>query len=275
MLTAINTPLRALFDALLYPFRELSPWVTLIPISAITGIVLLLVFKRTSNQAALEAVKAKITAGLFEIRMFNDDLRLMFRAQNDILLRSLTYMRLTLVPMLWTLPPLVLLIAQLQFHYGYEGFDAGQTTQLHVVLKPDALTATKPELTVAAPAGVHVVEPGVWVPSLREMVWRVDVEARDTYELAIGLGSETITKSLDATNRIVRRSPFRVRGWIDELLYPGEPALPADSAFESIKLDYADATVDFFGFGVHWLIAFFVLSIVVAFALRKPLGVTI
>jgi len=275
MLTAINTPLRALFDALLYPFRELSPWVTLIPISAITGIVLLLVFKRTSNQEALEAVKAKITAGLFEIRMFNDDLRLMFRAQNDILLRSLTYMRLTLVPMLWTLPPLVLLIAQLQFHYGYEGFAPGQFTQLHVVLKPENVTAGKPAIRVEAPAGVRVIEPGVWIPSEREMAWRVDIDSPGAYELGISNGNQVVSKSLDAGDEIVRRSPFRVHGFLDELLYPAEPVLPPDSPFESITIDYRDATMNVFGFGIHWLIVFFVLSIVFAFALRKPFGVTI
>ena len=30
-----------------------------------------------------------------------------------------------------------------------------------------------------------------------------------------------------------------------------------------------------FGFSLHWMIWFFILSIVFAFALRKPMGVTI
>jgi uncharacterized membrane protein (DUF106 family) len=274
-MSLINTPLRALFDALLYPFRGLSPWVTLIPISLLTAVVMLLIFKRTSNQMAIEAVKDKITAGLFEIRLFNDDLRTMFRAQGDILLRTLTYMRLSLVPMLWTLPPLVLVIAQLQFQYGYDGFAPGDTTQLHVVLKPNQVMGRKPAIDVKAPPGVRVVEPGVWIPSQREMAWRVDIEDRGDYELPVSDGGEAVTKSVHVGAEIVRRSPFRVRGFLDELLYPAEPALPADGPFESITIDYRDATIDVFGFGIHWLIIFFVLSIVFAFALRKPFGVTI
>jgi len=274
-MSLINTPLRALFDALLYPFRGMSPWVTLIPISLVTAVVLLLIFKRTSNQDALTAVKAKITAGLFEIRLFNDDLRTMFLAQAQILRRTLTYMRLSLVPMLWTLPPLILVIAQLQFHYGYDGFAPGQTTQLKVVLKADAVTGGKPQIRVAAPAGLNVVEPAVWVPSLREMAWRVDVATRDAFEIDISMAGSSISKAVDSTELVTRRSPYRIRGFLAELIYPGEAALPADSPFESVTIDYADADLDFFGIGIHWLIVFFVLSMAFAFALRKPFGVTI
>lgn len=274
-MSLINTPLRALFDALLSPFREMSPWVTLLPISLATAVVLLLIFKRTSNQDAITAVKARITAGLFEIRLFNDDLRTMFRSQGGILRNSLTYMRLSLVPMLWTLPPLVLVIAQLQFHYGYEGFRPGQTTQLQVVLKPDAIPAGKPKIGIDAAEGIRIVEPGVWVPSLREMSWRVDVESPGSYSLDIGLAGDTVAKLLDATEGVVRRSPIRSRGFLDELLYPAEPALPKDGPFESITIDYEDAEISILGFGLHWLIWFFVISIVFAFALRKPFGVQI
>lgn len=274
-MSLINTPLRALFDALLYPFRAMSPWVTLIPVSLVTAVVLLLIFKRTSNQDAISDVKAKIAAGLFEIRLFNDDLRTMFKAQGQILRRSLTYMRLSLIPMIWTLPPLVLVIAQLQFHYGYDGFEAGQSTQLQVVLKPESVPAGKPQIAVAAPQGISIVAPAVWVPSLREMTWRVDVDAAGAYALDLTLGGASESKLVDATAEIVRRSPLRSRGFLDELLYPAEPALPADSPFESISITYQDAEIDLFGFGMHWLIWFFVISIGFAFALRKPFGVTI
>jgi uncharacterized membrane protein (DUF106 family) len=204
-MSLINTPLRALFDALMSPFRDMSPWVTLIPVSLVTAVAMLLIFKRTSNQDAITAVKDRITSGLFEIRLFNDDLRTMFRSQGGILRNSLTYMRLSLVPMFWTLPPLVLVIAQLQAWYGYDGFAPGESTQLQVVLKPDAVPAGKPEIRVAAPAGISVVEPAVWVPSLREMSWRVEIAAPGAYELDLSLAGTSESKLIDATREITRR----------------------------------------------------------------------
>ena len=274
-MSLINTPLRALFDALLYPFRELSPLISLVPISIVIAIAMLLIFKKTSNQDALEAVKRKIHAGLFEIRLFNDDLGFIFRSQTQILRATLTYMRLSIVPMLWTLPPLILIIAQLQFHYGYEGFAPGQTTQLHVVLNEDQVGDGKPDISVQSPPGINVIEPAVWVASLREMAWRVDVQALGDFDLEISLGGEAVVKTVHAGGSIVRRSPFRVAGFLDELIYPAEPALPSDSPFELITIDYVDTNVDVFGFGIHWMIVFFILSMAFAFALRKPFGVTL
>ena len=68
-------------DGLLYPFRDFPPIVGLTLVSLLTAIGLLIVFKHTSNQKALEAVKRKIHAGLFEIRLYNDDFRSIMRAQ--------------------------------------------------------------------------------------------------------------------------------------------------------------------------------------------------
>jgi uncharacterized membrane protein (DUF106 family) len=271
----INAALRPLFDGLLYPFRGLSPMVGIVLISALTGVVLLLIFKRTSNQDAIDDVKRRIHACIFEIRLFNDDLRFMFRAQGAALRASLTYMRLSLVPMLWTLPPLVLVIAQLQFHYGYEGFAPGDSTTLHVIYKESAAPTGKPDIDIAAPAGVIVAKPAVWVPSQREMAWRLDVDALGAHELTISTAGASVTKAVVASDIVTRRSPFRVTGFVDQLIYPAEPPLPDDSPFERITVVYEDATVNLLGWDTHWLIAFFILSIAFAFLLRKPLGVSI
>jgi hypothetical protein len=95
-------------------------------ISLVTAIVLLLVVRRTSDQRRIAAVKRDIRAGLFEIRLFNDDLRAILRAQGEILRHNLTYLRLSAVPLLWVLVPLVLLMGQLQAYYGYDGLHPGR-----------------------------------------------------------------------------------------------------------------------------------------------------
>ena len=71
----------------------------------------------------------------------------------------------------------------------------------------------------------------------------------------------------------MRRSPFRIRGFLNELLYPAEEPLPA-GGFESITVDYPEVDVGVLGYQTHWMIVFFVLSIVFAFILRGPMGVT-
>ena len=62
---------------------------------------------RTSDQRAHPRRQARrLHAALFEIRLFNDDLSAIFRAQAEMLRHNLTYLRLSLVPMIWMFVPL-------------------------------------------------------------------------------------------------------------------------------------------------------------------------
>ena len=276
-MSIVNAILRAVVDGLLFPFRGLHPLVGLTVVSLLTSVLLLIVFKKTSNQKALEAVKRKIHACLFEIRLFNDDFRSIFRAQLEILRHNLTYLRYSTVPMIWTLPPLVLLIAQLQFHYGYESLRVGVPALVKATVGASD-TGSKPAIQLEGSGpGLEIQEPPVWIPSLREMAWRIEPRTAGDYELRIVNGSESVTKSvrvMDGSDSVVRRSPLRVRGFLDELLYPAEAPLPSD-AFESIAVTYPEADVDVFGFELHWMIVYFVLSITFAFLLRGTFKVTI
>jgi len=285
----VNSILRAVVSALLFPFRGLHPLVGLVVVSLVTGVAMLLVFKATSNQAGIAAVKRKIHACLFEIRLFNDDLRAILRAQGELLRHNLTYLRFSLVPLLWMIVPFVLLIAQLQFHYGYRPLAPESPALVEVVLAEgweEALPAgavedfdgfTRPAVALEAPEGVRIETPGVWAPEAREMTWRVAGERPGEYELAVEVGGERYTKSLRVAEEAGVRllSPIRPdRNVFQQLLYPAEPPLP-DGPVRSIAVAYPDAEVWFLGWTTHWMVVFFILSIVFAFALRNRLGVSI
>lgn len=282
-MSTVNGLLRSLFDALLAPFASLPALVGLAVVSLVVSVLMLLTYKRFSNQAKLEEVKRQIYAGIFEIRLFNDDFPAILRAQGDILRHNLRYLGYSLVPMAWMLVPLLLIVAQLQFHYGYEGLKPGEPTLLKVELKEDwssrslaADAAGKPRLALEAPAGVKVETPAVWSPSEKELAWRVVAERAGSYELKLQAGGEPLTKSAVSSDRIVRRSPIRVAPtFLDQLLYPAEDPLPAASPIESITLGYPEAEVSLLGWETHWIIAFLILTIVFAFALKGLFGVTI
>ena len=271
----LNYFMRPLFDVLLYPFRDLSPIIGIILVSLITAIGLLITFKKTSNQVALIEVKRKIHASLFEIRLFNDDLRAIIRAQVDILKNNLTYLRLSMIPMVWTLPPLILIVAQLQFHYGYQALTVGQQTILHVTLESTTSLDTKPSLTVKIPEGLRVQVPPIWVPSLREMSWKLIAELPGDHEIMVSSAHGNATKTIRVTDSTVRLSPVRIRGVWNELLYPAEAPLPKGSPYESIEVIYPKATISLFGWKIHWLTIYFALSILFAYSLKKSFGVTL
>lgn len=275
-MSAVNAALRLVFDRLLAPFAAWPPIVPLVFVSLLVSILMLVVFKRTSDQAALAAVKRKIHAGLFEIRLFNDDLRAILRAQGEILRHNLTYLRLSLWPMLFVLPPLVLVIAQLQFHYGYEGLRPGQRALVRVDLAPQADGGARPAATLDVPAGLRAETEAVWIEAESQLLWRLVAEREGDYELGLDVAGTRLTKTVRVTPKTVRLSPERVdAGFLSQLLYPAEPPLPSGSPVRAVHLSYPEREVSVLGYGMHWMIPFFVLSIAFAFALRGLFKVTI
>ena len=276
-MSVLNAALRLAFDLLLAPFAGLPPIVSLVVVSLLVSVLMLVVFKRTSNQAALALVKRKIHAGLFEIRLFNDDLRAIVRAQNEILRHNLTYLRLSLWPMVFLLPPLVLVIAQLQFHYGYEGLRPGQRALLEVDLAREAPGGARPRARLDVPAGLRAETDAVWIKAESQLVWRLVAERDGDYDLGLEIdGAPRLTKTVRVTPRTVRLSPERVdSGFLSQLLYPAEPPLPSGSPVRAVRLSYPQREVEVLGYGMHWMIPFFALSIVFAFALRGLFKVTI
>jgi hypothetical protein len=274
-MSLLHALLRAVFDMALAPFRGMHPLVGLTVVALPITIGMLLIFKRTSAQDRLEAVKRRIHAGLFEIRLLNDDLRAIMRALLDILRANLGYLRLSLLPMLWVLLPLWFVFAQLQFHYGYGGLEPGRPALLEVDLAPAAVS-TRPSATLEVPEGLRVETPPVWIPSRHQLAWRIAAERGGDYAVTVRVGDAAETKSVRVADGVVRRSPLRVgSNLFDQLLYPAEPPLPGDSAIRSITLSYPERDVDVFGWALPWWAWFFALTLVFGFALRGPLGVTI
>ncbi len=271
-MSLLNNLLGGTFDLLLLPFRSLPPMVGLVVVSALCSVGMLLGYRATSNQPAVEAVKRKIAAGLFEIRLYNDDIVAIFRAQGAILRDNLRYLGLNLVPMVFMMAPFVLIVAQLQFHYGYEGLEVDTPVLLQVTLAEGSTADVELDL----PDGVRLDAPRVAMPTLPGAAWRLVPEAAGSYEIGIRVGDETLTKTLVADSRVTRRSPNRLApGFLNQLIYPAEAPLPADSAAIAIELHYQERELSVLGFGMHWLIWFFILTMALAFAMKGWFGVTI
>ena len=271
-MSIVNAALARVTDVVLLPFSTWHPLAGLSVVSLATAVVMLVVFKKTSNQQRLAAVKRSIHAGIFEIRLYNDDFRAILRAQREILRDNLRYLALSVLPMLWVIVPLVLLIAQLQFHYGYAPLEPGA----RVLLKMQLRDGTADTVSLDAPSGVRLESPAVWLPGAREVVWRLAATDPGRHELRLHVGSHEYVKTLRVDGGVVRRSPYRLEPtFLNQLLYPSEPPLPDDGPAAGISIGYEARSIPVLGWDLDWMVVYFALSLVFAFALKKPLGVTI
>ncbi len=278
-MTTLNRIAGGIARAMMSVLAPLDPIVGLAVLSLLTAVALLLVVRVTSNQREIAAVKRSIRAALFEIRLFNDDLRAILRAQAELLRHNLDYLRLSLVPMLWVFVPLLLLMAQLQAYYGYDGIDPGRTALVKVVLDDDWRTthpAAVPDVTLEVPRGLRVEAPPVWIPSVNEAAWRIGVDQAGEFEVTVRVTGTPFTKSVHVSDGIAARSTSRSgRGVLDQLLHPVEPPLPDGSILRSISVAYPERGIRIIGRDIHWTIVFLALTMIFAFALKGRFGVVL
>ncbi len=112
-MTVINAILNRTFDLLLAPFAGTSPWPGMIVVSALAGILILLIFKYTSNQNTLKRKKNRALARILEFLLFKDDLIVTLGAFNRVMVANVKYLGQVLIPLGVSLVPLVLVLVQL------------------------------------------------------------------------------------------------------------------------------------------------------------------
>lgn len=280
-MSILNSLLRPLIDTIQAPLAGSSPLLGITLWSIPTAWFALLVFKWASNQDRIAEVKRRIQACLFEIRLFNDDLRAIVRAQGEILRHVVHYQALALKPMIWILPPLVVLMVHLHAFYGFHALQPGDEALVSVEIQ-DGWQAPEESagspVSLNAPPGVRLATPAVWAPALNEVSWRVVAEAPGDYELQFAAGDQHISKSLTVTDRVVRLSPTRPdRSFLGQLEWPSEPPIPRSIPIRAIHVSYRDGDVNVFGWVLDsqyaWMIVFFVLTMVIAVALKGRMGV--
>jgi uncharacterized membrane protein (DUF106 family) len=274
---AFNSFFGKLFDILFLPFRGLnSPWWGMLAISLLTGLLMLLIFKVTSNQSGIRRTKDRIKAHLLEMRLYSDSMRNQFKAMGGILKANFKYMSHSLKPLLFMFVPVVLILIQLNFWFAYRSLETGEAALFKVTLK-ESINPMETEVRLQPAPGLTIETPPVRIEEEGEVDWRISFTEVGLHTLEIAVGSERVTKTVAVAVRpLSRLSPLRLeKEFLGEVTYPTERPLEKDSAVSRIEVVYPSSGLPFLGWNMHWLIAFYGLSIVFGFSLKGLFGVEI
>jgi len=257
----------AFFDVVCAPFKHLHPLWGLLALSVVTGVIMLLIFRLTSNQKGIQKVKNRIKAHFFEIRLFNDDLGLMLEAQKNILKANFTYMKYSLKPMLFLIVPVVLIMIQLSVRFDRHALNVGESAIVKLAFKDSA--SFEENVMLKVPEGVEIETPPLRMLEEKEIDWRIKAERRGTFDLEFELNSGIVTKRLVVGDKVARLSVKRVSAsLLQQLLYPAEKSIPEDVGVDHIEITYPAIDYIFLGLNIHWLVIFFVVSIAAGFMLK-------
>ena len=105
--------------SMLSGFAASNPLVWVLAISIVIGLLMVIVFRYTSDQKAIGRAKDRLKAHLLAVRLFQDQLPVVMRAYGKILRGTGSYLRLAFTPFLIAILPITFLIVQLDRYFGW------------------------------------------------------------------------------------------------------------------------------------------------------------
>jgi hypothetical protein len=270
----LNAVANAVGGLVLAPIGLLPGWLSATVVAAVTGLLMLFVFKHTSNQRAIKAARDDIKAQLLALKLFRDSVGVALRAQGRILLAAGRLFLLALVPMLVMAVPVLLLLAQLALWYQVRPLHTGEEAVMTMKLGGSALSGW-PRVSLQPTDAVDVTIGPVRVLSKRELCWNIRARAGGSHRLILEVNGQTIDKELAIGDGFMRVSTERPGwSWSDALFNPREQPLGPDSPVHSIAIDYPRRSSWVYG-SDSWVIYWFVASMVAAFFCRNLVGVNL
>jgi len=277
VLSQVFTWLNVIFNAAgrvcLAPIGAIPGWLSNTLISAVMGVLLLLLFKYTSNQKAIGRVRDKIKANMLALKLFKDDLRVTFKSQGRVFAGAFALLFHSLKPLAVMIVPVVLILAQMAAWYQFRPINTDEKTQ--VVLKLNGADNTSlPPVTLELPQAVDEVV-RVQIPGLQEVRWEVQAHQAGEFQLVFDVAGEKFEKNLIVGRGLKRVSPLRPgQNWGNIILYPLEPPFAQDSAVQSISIAYPPRDSKIYG-ADWWMGYFFIVSIIFALLFKPILKVKI
>jgi hypothetical protein len=269
-----NRILTAVLDFVLHPFGQFAPIWGLVVVSFVAGAAMVWLFGRISNQSRVRTLKATMKGHLLEVWIFRDQLRNVVKAEGRVMRQTGKYILCSLPSFLLLMLPVVLLMTQLQARYGYRPLRPGEHVLVKVVLTdaPDHASANGlTDVKLQVPEGLVQETPALRIPRDREVDFRIAAAKPGRYQLVVEAAGETIAKSVDVGDAHISAqgplSPYRSGSWMDRVLYPIEPGLPA-GAVATVEIKYPEETVAFAGFQCSWIWPFLIISMAAGYALK-------
>jgi hypothetical protein len=253
--------------------RETGPVLLVIAISVIIGLLMVLVFRYTSDQNAIRRTKDQLKAHLLAVRLFQDQLPVVLRAYGRIFRGTGHYLRLAFTPLVIVILPLTFLIVELDRYLGWQPLQPAQAFLVEV--RVDTAEALN-QVALQLPPELATSAPPVHVEKDKEVAWRVVANREGRYNLSIVGAGQPASKQVIVSGGLAKVSPVRLRdNFWERMFSSAEPALPNNSPIQSIGITYSPREVTLAGWQFNWIVLFFVLSLVAGFIFKTVLRIQV
>ncbi len=253
----------------------LPGWLSNTIIAAVTGLVLLFVFKHTSNQKAIQKTRDHIKANMLALKLFKDSIFVTLKAQAGLFGGAFKLFFHALRPMVVMIIPFSLLFAQLGLWYQYRPLEVEDKTVITVELKEKAAELMNNLDSFSVISGGRVTEGPVRVFDKNQVCWNLRFDEPGRHSVSFRIGEHTAGKEIAVGGGFKRIAPKRPGcNWSEVLMYPSEKPLPTEHPVKSITVEYPERESWTSG-SDWWVIYFFIASMIFAFLFRPFVKVKI
>ncbi len=276
-LTQVIVWLNAVANALgwlLAPIGLLPGWLSATILGALSGVMLLGVFKYTSNQKAIKRVRDDVNANMLALKLFKDSVKVAFRAQGRLFVDAFWLFVHGVVPLLVMVVPVTLLLGQMSLWYQQRPLHVGEEAVVTLKLNggPDE---SFPEVTLQSGGAAGTTLGPVRVASKREVCWNIVAREGGLHRLTFQVRDQTAEKELAVGDGFMRVSAQRPGwDWSEVLTHPRERPFPPHSLVRSIEIDYP-RRVSWTSGSDWWVVYWFAVSLVAAFCFKGALKVNV
>ncbi|MCD6392942.1 MAG: hypothetical protein J7M40_05495 [Planctomycetes bacterium] len=272
LISRINAIFTAVFGWMVGPVMRLPGWLSCAVLAGIAALLILIIYKYTSNQKAIRRIRNRIKANLLAMRLYKDSLQVTLAVQWELFKAGVALLLNSLVPLAVMLMPMMMILAQLQSWYGYEPLAPGAEAVVTVQLdSSESLSSVK----ISSISGAHIVTGPVRIQSLAQAAWVIQADEAGDGKITLKVNEEEFEKSLAIGKaQYMQISSLRPGPKItDVLLYPAERPFKTDSAVKSVAVGYPQRTWRT-GITNSWLVDFFIMSCALALLLKNVIKVS-
>lgn len=272
-----------LFDFLWIPLSKTPSYLDILIISAISAILFLIIFKKTSNQERIKSYKNKIIGHILEIRLYKDHPLLTIRSISSIFGYNLIYLRYALVPMVFIIVPVLVISVQLNNRYGYSPLQIDKPfiirAELDKTTVPDVREGIQ-KIGCTTSDGMVLETPPMRLINEATILWRAKVidakSPAQTFTMTMDGGAGSVTKKVISAMTKDGISPETTKWHLENLFVNNaEGFIPDSSPFEAVSVTYHHATYPFLLWNTDPIILYFLWTLIFGFVFKPVIKVSI
>ncbi|MBI4145251.1 DUF106 domain-containing protein [Candidatus Woesearchaeota archaeon] len=234
---------------------NLSPFLGVLILSFILSLLIVLIYKFTTNQDLMRSLKTEIKDLQKQMKELKHDPGRMMEVNKKAMEANMKYMSHSFKPMLFTFLPVILIFGWMNTHLAFEPIMPGQEFTMTVLFEKGA----SGNITINTPDGIILTGDASRTITDGNAIFTLKAAQGGLYAVNFDFAGKQYLKEVEITSE---------RRYLEPLLSVN------DDDIKTITTDHAKTRViRIGGFGLTWLWSYIIFSIAFSIGLRKLMKV--